>query len=172
MKAWPPLTCASFWKRWSGVEVKAGALPIPVLNCQAEELRIRADKDRMIANMGHLIQNAQDATDEDGHITIRLKKNGHFAVIEIEDTGCGMDENFIHERLFQPFDSTKGTMGIGVFQAREYVNKLGGSFDVESVLGKGTTFTLYIPVSRPGNVINHPMVALRDNSNRRKQDGQ
>jgi len=149
---------------------KAGALPIPVLNCQAEEIKINADRDRMVANMGHLIQNAQDATDENGRITIRLKKNGHFAIIEIEDTGCGMDEDFIHERLFQPFESTKGTMGIGVFQAREYVNKLGGSFDVESILGKGTTFTLTLPISSTGNVINHPM-ALRDDSGRRKHDG-
>jgi len=145
---------------------KAGALPIPVLNCQAEEIKINADRDRMIANMGHLIQNAQDATDEDGRITIRLKKDGHFAVIEIEDTGCGMDEDFIHERLFQPFESTKGTMGIGVFQAREYVNKLGGSFDVESTPGKGTTFTLSLPISSSGNIIHHP-TALRDDSGRR-----
>jgi len=149
---------------------KAGALPIPVLNCQAAEIKINADRDRMVANIGHLIQNAQDATDEDGRITIRLKKNGHFAIIEIEDTGCGMDEDFIHERLFQPFESTKGTMGIGVFQAREYVNKLGGSFDVESVLGKGTTFTLSLPVSSSGNIINHPM-AMRDDSSMRKHDG-
>ena len=148
---------------------KAGALPIPVLNCQAEDVKITADRDRMIANMGHLIQNAQDATDASGRITIRLKKRHHFAIIEVEDNGCGMDANFIHERLFQPFESTKGTMGIGVFQVREYVNKLGGEFDVESKLGEGTTFKLVLPISSSGNIINHPMVH-RDDGNRRKQD--
>lgn len=147
---------------------KAGALPIPVLNCQAEEIRITADRDRMSANMGHLIQNAQDATEEDGRITIRLKKKGHFAVLEVEDTGCGMDEKFIHERLFQPFESTKGTMGIGVFQVREYVNKLGGEFDVESEVGKGTIFRLILPVASAGNVIKHPAVLREDD--RRSQD--
>jgi len=150
---------------------RAGALPVPVLNCQAEEIKINADRDRMMANMEHLIQNAQDATDEDGRITIRLRKNAHYAIIEVEDTGCGMDENFIHERLFQPFESTKGTMGIGVFQVREYVNKLGGNFDVESIPGKGTTFTLTLPISSSGNVISHPAMALRDDSGRRKNDG-
>ena len=145
---------------------KAGVLPIPVLNCQADEIRINADKDRMISNMGHLIQNAQDASDEDDRITIRLKKQGQFAVIEVEDTGTGMDEDFIHERLFQPFESTKGTMGIGVFQVREYVHKLGGNFDVISALGKGTTFTLALPLVSVGKVINHPM-ALRDKKSNR-----
>jgi len=147
----------------------AGALPIPVLNCQADEIKITADRDRMVANMGHLIQNAQDATVESGRITIRLKKKNHFAIIEVEDDGCGMDANFIHERLFQPFESTKGTMGIGVFQVREYVNKLGGEFDVESKLGEGTTFRLALPIASRGNVISHPM-AHRDDSDRRQQD--
>lgn len=143
---------------------KSGALPVPVLNCQAEEVRINADRDRMMANMGHIIQNAQDATDENGRITIRLKKKAQFAIIEVEDTGCGMDEDFIHERLFQPFESTKGTMGIGVFQVREYVNKLGGNFDVDSTPGKGTNIILTLPITKSGNVINHPM-ALRDKNN-------
>jgi putative PEP-CTERM system histidine kinase len=140
---------------------KAGTLPIPVLDCQADEININADRDRMMANMGHLIQNAQDATNKDDRITVRLIKKNHLAIIEIEDTGCGMNENFIHERLFQPFESTKGTMGIGVFQAREYINKLGGSFDVKSASGKGTTFTLTLAIASSGNVINHP-TALKD----------
>jgi putative PEP-CTERM system histidine kinase len=149
---------------------KAGALPIPVLNCQAEEVKITADRDRMIANMGHLIQNAQDATEESGRITIRLKKKSHFAILEVEDNGCGMDANFIHDRLFQPFESTKGTMGIGVFQVREYVNKLGGEFDVESTPGEGTVFRLILPISSSGNVISHPMAHRDGNDDRKQQD--
>jgi signal transduction histidine kinase len=61
-------------------------------------------------------------------VTVRLQKiNGH-AVVEVEDTGCGMDEAFIRARLFRPFQTTKGDsgMGIGVYEAREFVRSLGG----------------------------------------------
>ena len=59
-----------------------------------------------------------------------------------------MSPEFIRERLFRPFDSTKGShaMGIGVYQAREYARMLGGHLEVESIAGKGTTFTLRLPV--------------------------
>ena len=128
--------------------VKAGTLPIPVLDCLNQEVLVIADKDRMSANIAHIIQNAQDATADTGRISVKLRKQGNFAIITIEDTGEGMDEVFIHDRLFQPFESTKGTMGIGVFQVREYVHKLGGQLDVKSQLGKGTVFRLHIPLSQ------------------------
>lgn len=129
----------------------AGTLPIPVLSCSTEAIMITADKDRMSANIAHLIQNAQDATDDSGSINVRLRKEGEFAVVEIADTGEGMDEKFIHDKLFQPFESTKGTMGIGVFQVREYVHKLGGQLDVESQVGIGSIFRLRIPLSSYSN---------------------
>ncbi|MCW9014357.1 MAG: PEP-CTERM system histidine kinase PrsK [Gammaproteobacteria bacterium] len=150
---------------------RAGTLPIPVLNCQTQELMITADRDRMAANLAHLIQNAQDATNEDDRITVRLKRQGNHAIIEVEDTGCGMDEAFIHERLFQPFESTKGTMGIGVFQVREYVHKLGGELDVESQLDKGSLFRLKIPISQNESVDQHPQVVQLNEREKRKQDG-
>ena len=124
---------------------KAGVLPIPILNCQIESIKIIADRERMSANLGHIIQNSQDATEEDGRITVRIQKQDNYAVIEIEDTGCGMDEAFIKDRLYQPFESTKGTMGIGVFQVREYIQKLGGELDVISQPSVGTTFKMLIP---------------------------
>lgn len=127
---------------------KAGTLPIPILKCTNEKIMVTADRDRMFANVAHIIQNSQDATDDSGSITVKLHKKDNFAVIEIQDTGEGMTESFIHDRLFQPFESTKGTMGIGVFQVREYVHKLGGQLDVESVPGTGSTFRLIIPLSQ------------------------
>ncbi len=149
--------------------VKAGALPVPVLNCLHHEIQVTADKDRMSANIAHLIQNAQDATDEIGSITVRLRTQGNFAVIEIEDTGTGMDLDFIHERLFQPFESTKGTMGIGVFQVREYAHKLGGQLDVESKPGVGSIFRLLIPLSPSRETVQNPQV-LHLNEHERKRD--
>jgi len=150
---------------------RAGTLPIPVLNCQNQEILVTADKDRMTANIAHIIQNAQDATDDKGSITVRLRKQGNFALIEIEDTGEGMDAEFIHDRLFQPFESTKGTMGIGVFQVREYVHKLGGQLDVESKVGVGTTFRLHIPLSQSQEVVTDPQVVHLNEHEKRKHDG-
>ena len=72
------------------------------------------------------------------------------AQIHIADTGCGMSPEFIRDRLFRPFDSTKGSesMGIGAYQAREYVRSLGGQVEVSSEVGTGTTFALRLPLER------------------------
>ena len=150
---------------------KTGSLPVPVLNCQDQQVMVKADRDRMSANIAHLIQNAQDATTEDDSITVRLKRQGNYAVVEIEDTGCGMDEVFLRERLFQPFESTKGTMGIGVFQVRTFIYKLGGEFDVESQPGKGSLFRLTIPIAELSNVRNDLQVVQLNKIDKRKRDG-
>jgi putative PEP-CTERM system histidine kinase len=121
--------------------------PAPVLECSTSDMAVTADRDRLASVMGHMIRNAQDATSEDGRVTVRLQKlNGH-AVVEVEDTGCGMDEAFIRARLFRPFQTTKGDsgMGIGVHEARELVRSLGGDIQVESKPGKGTIFRIHLP---------------------------
>jgi len=83
----------------------------------------------------------------DGKVEVRLKRMGDNAVIEIEDSGCGMDDQFMRERLFRPFDSTKGTgMGIGAYECREYIRELGGQVEVSSEPSRGTTFQLKLPL--------------------------
>ena len=69
------------------------------------------------------------------------------AVLTVSDSGGGMTPEFIKERLFRPFDTTKGSkgMGIGAYQVREYVQSLGGRVLVRSAPGAGTTFTLRLP---------------------------
>jgi signal transduction histidine kinase len=69
------------------------------------------------------------------------------AVLTVTDTGSGMTAEFIKERLFRPFDTTKGSkgMGIGAYQVREYVQSLGGRIVVRSAPGAGTTITLRLP---------------------------
>ena len=123
------------------------AKPAPLLECGAKDVTLTADHDQLASVIGHVIRNAQDATPEDGRITVRLQKiNGH-AVVEVEDTGCGMDETFISARLFRPFQTTKGKsgMGIGVYEAREFVRSLGGDIYVESKPGEGTIFRIQLP---------------------------
>jgi len=109
---------------------------------------VRADKEQLRNVLGHLIQNAQDATPPDGEITINLKPARDNVVMFIQDTGCGMTEEFISAQLFKPFASTKGLtgMGIGAYQAREYIRELGGSIDVTSEPGVGSCFSLRFPV--------------------------
>lgn len=94
-----------------------------------------------------MIQNAIDATPNDGKVTLRTLSDAAWAEVHIEDTGCGMEMRFIEERLFQPFESTKGLtgMGIGAFQAREYLRSVGGDIAVSSIPGAGSHFVLRVP---------------------------
>jgi putative PEP-CTERM system histidine kinase len=123
-------------------------LPRPQLTVKANFLKIIADKDRFTAILVHMIKNAQEATDEDGRVGVVVSRDNGNAVIVIEDSGVGMDESFIKERLFRPFQTTKGNagMGIGVYETREYVNSLNGRVKVESIKGAGTRFEITIPL--------------------------
>ncbi len=121
--------------------------PVPKLLLEDEDNRILADPEKLTSVAEHLIRNAQDATDEDGCIDIKVSASDSIVMVQISDTGCGMSPDFVRDRLFRPFDSTKGSqsMGIGAYQAREYVRELGGQLAVSSTVGEGTTFSLRLP---------------------------
>ena len=123
------------------------ASPTPSLEYPEEIALIQADKDQLKSVIGHIVQNALDATPKEGDISITTKQASGFVFIFIQDSGCGMSEDFINNLLFKPFESTKGLtgMGIGVYQSREYLRKIGGSISVTSQLGIGTCFTLKVP---------------------------
>ncbi len=127
----------------------AAGRPVPEVDLQARGLQVQANRERLAAVVGHVVRNAQDATPDDGRIHLRVFKAGADAVIEVQDTGSGMDEAFIRERLFRPFDTTKGSkgMGIGVYETREFVRSIGGDVEVVSRVGEGTTFRLRLPIS-------------------------
>jgi putative PEP-CTERM system histidine kinase len=131
------------------VKTMSNGKPAPSLDLQAAGIRMQADHDRFASIIGHLIRNAQDATPDDGRIIVRLFRRPDSAIIEVQDTGAGMDKEFIRDRLFRPFDSTKGKsgMGIGVYESRDYIHKLGGDIEVISRVGEGTTFRVRLPVS-------------------------
>ncbi|MGH8654542.1 MAG: ATP-binding protein [Gammaproteobacteria bacterium] len=122
---------------------------MPILEDGEAGLTVFANRERLATALEHLVQNAQEATPEHGQLTVRLKRHGEMARIEIEDTGCGMDAAFIRYRLFTPFDTTKGNagMGIGVFESREIVRRLGGEIQVASRLNLGTTFRIMLPLA-------------------------
>ena len=120
--------------------------PVPQV-VVAERPTVFADAERLAAVIEHAIANAQEATPPAGEVRIEVGRDSAHPVISIVDTGCGMDEDFVRERLFRPFDTTKGTkgMGIGAFQIREYLRSLGGNVQVDSTPGAGTRFTLVFP---------------------------
>lgn len=124
--------------------------PAPVFVEVGQPVAVHANGERLGAVLGHLIDNAQEATPKDGSVEVKLTGGTDTALIEIIDTGAGMDETFIRDRLFRPFDSTKGLtgMGIGVYEAREYVRSLGGSIQVTSKPRRGTHFKITIPLAR------------------------
>jgi putative PEP-CTERM system histidine kinase len=131
------------------VETMSGGKPVASLDCQAGGILLNANHERFSAIVGHIIRNAQDATPDDGQIIVRLFRRSDRAIIEVQDTGTGMDKAFIKNRLFRPFDSTKGKsgMGIGVYESRDYVHRLGGDIEVISRVGEGTTFRIRLPIS-------------------------
>ena len=114
-----------------------------------DNIEIVGETQKITAIFSHLVQNAQEATADDGFIKVILSTDNQEAIIKIIDNGTGMDNKFIAERLFKPFDTTKGNagMGIGVYEARDYIMKHDGSCIVESALGVGTTFIIKLPLA-------------------------
>lgn len=131
----------------------APRMPGVSVDIDTPELEIRASRERLATVLGHVVRNAQDAAGVDGSVSIRLIRQNDNAVIEVVDDGPGMDDRFIRERLFRPFVSTKGSkgMGIGAYQAREFVASAGGKVEVESEVGQGTVFRLVFPEAEARN---------------------
>ena len=121
--------------------------PLPRVRCPDFPVFIRADRERLQMALGHAVRNAQDATDGDGEIFLELTAADSTVDIVIRDSGRGMDPIFVRDRLFRPFDSTKGAdgMGIGAYQLRETVRSIGGDLSVESHPGEGTAITIVLP---------------------------
>jgi signal transduction histidine kinase len=120
----------------------------------AERLMTRGHDERIERVIGHLVQNALDATEgnkESGKVWIKLLRHGGQAVIEVGDTGIGMDATFLRDRLFKPFQTTKPAgMGIGAYESQQYVHELGGKMAVESSAGEGTRITVRLPLFEAG----------------------
>ena len=114
---------------------------------------IMIDKENMQRVFRNLILNGLEAMPNGGKLKITSRHQGEppAVVIEIADTGQGMTEEFINENLFKPFRTTKRKgLGLALFSSREVVSLHGGKIDVKSQLGKGTTFTIELPILMRG----------------------
>lgn len=130
------------------VKDRAAQAPAPQLETFIPFVSVRADAERLGSVIAHVIQNAQDATDADGTVRVRVDSTPVWAVVTVADTGHGMSPEFLDNELFAPFATTKGVAGIGVgaYQCREYIRSLGGDVSVRSQIGVGTEFTLRLPL--------------------------
>jgi putative PEP-CTERM system histidine kinase len=112
-----------------------------------EKLATRGHEDRLERVLGHLVQNAFDATPRSGQVWISVARYSGQVTVEVGDTGAGMSEEFVKTRLFRPFSTTKNSgMGIGTYESQQYIRELGGSIDVDSAPGHGTRLTVRLPV--------------------------
>ena len=100
--------------------------------------------------IGHLVQNAIDASPSGNTVNVRVESAGRFVAVAVSDTGAGMAPEFVRDRLFKPFQTTKPSgMGIGVYESAQYVNGLGGEIQVDSRPGAGTCVRVLIPAMEP-----------------------
>jgi len=117
-----------------------------VLNGDPDHPTIMADEGQMKQVFMNLIKNAGEAMPDGGTLTVRTRREGSMLRIEVTDTGCGISpEN--QARLFHEFFTTKEQgYGLGLHIVDTIVKRHGGTIEVESQVGEGTTFTLRLPI--------------------------
>ncbi len=131
----------------SSMQAEISHKDIKITKNIAEELPLILDLglERIISN---LIRNAVEATNEKGEITISAKSEHNMLILEVKDTGCGIPADKINQ-IFEPFFTTKDIekgCGLGLTIVGEIVKSYDGKINVESTPGKGTKFTVMLPI--------------------------
>ncbi len=111
---------------------------------------VRASESELGEVIVNLLVNAADATDKNGHISIASHVENDHVVVSVSDEGCGMSEEQLR-RVFEPFYSTKGSggSGLGLSVAYGIITRHGGKISAQSRKGKGSVFTVELPVVQP-----------------------
>jgi putative PEP-CTERM system histidine kinase len=110
---------------------------------------IDGDREQLQSMLTNLLLNAREALGPDGRIRVETKQTNGCACLIVSDNGCGMSAVFVKDELFRAFRSTKKKgLGIGMFHTKAIVAAHGGTVQVESEPGKGTTFRISLPCSR------------------------
>ncbi|MFQ3610026.1 MAG: ATP-binding protein [Fimbriimonadales bacterium] len=145
---------------------------------RADRAIIKADRSQLEQVLMNLVVNARDAMPNGGTIRIMTRiqpppddcqasnadnEPTGFLCLCVQDTGSGISEEDL-EHIFEPFFTTKGSRGYGLGLATVYgiVNQLGGCIDVESKMGQGTTFHIYLPLCSGDQVANEQPARLRE----------
>lgn len=113
-----------------------------------KELRVVADRAKLVTALDHLVQNAIEASPPDSPVTLSAGRDGAQGMLTVSDKGCGMSSEFIRGQLFKPFASTKSAgFGIGAGEARALVRQMGGDINVASAEESGTSFVVVLPAA-------------------------
>jgi putative PEP-CTERM system histidine kinase len=131
------------WQAIPQVDLVKELQPVP---------QVRVDREQIQNVVTNLVLNARDAVGGQGKIHVRTRQQNGWAVLTVADNGCGMSREFLSESLFRPFKTTKkdGT-GIGMFQCRMIVEAHQGRIEVESEMGKGSSFHVMLPLPKGGS---------------------
>ncbi len=133
--------------KWRTLSIAAGR-EINVRTDLAEIPTIAGDPAELREGLTNLVFNAVDAMPDGGTLILRTATEGTDVVIQISDTGTGMSEE-TRNRCLEPFFTTKGERGTGLGLAMVFgiIQRHGGTIEIRSTLGEGTTFTLRLPAS-------------------------
>jgi PAS domain S-box-containing protein len=126
-------------------EMAAQAARVSVVRDFAAHDVAAVDPEQMVRVVLNLVRNAWQAMPEGGEIAVATERTEEAVTLSVRDTGCGMTEA-VREKLFSPFFTTKETgTGLGLSIVRKIVLAHGGSIEVNSAPGTGTTVTVTVP---------------------------
>ena len=122
----------------AGANIESYGLPV----------QVAVDEEEIYKVVLNLLVNAIEATEGDQSVLIKYGQRDSLAFVEVKDPGCGMSAEFIENKLFKPFETTKKHgFGIGLYQCKQIIESHGGQIEVESQHGGGTIFTLLLPLA-------------------------
>ena len=145
MKQWIKLFSVSAQKKHIGISMDA-----------PDTIMVRADQDKIERICYNLLSNALKYTSESGEISLTAKEEGGHVIISVADNGCGISSDalpYIFDRFYQAKNAGRGT-GIGLAIVKAFTELHHGEISATSVEGKGSTFTINIPVRQKGEVTN------------------
>jgi len=129
-----------------GVELSRGNVTIRC-ECDKNIPHVNGDSGKLRQAFMNIVKNALESMKDGGELIIKTRLSGSRVILEFIDTGKGIDEKLI-PRIFDAFYSTKEEgFGLGLALTRQFIKEHGGSIKCESVRGKGSVFTVEIPVS-------------------------
>jgi hypothetical protein len=110
---------------------------------------VRVDPLQIKKVITNLILNAEEAISGPGFIHLTTSVEDEAVTLAVSDNGCGMPPEFIENRLFKPFATTKANgFGIGLYQSKSILEAQGGKIQAYSQLGQGSTFKIYVPIAK------------------------
>jgi hypothetical protein len=147
MKQWIMLFSASAQKKHIAISMNA-----------PDAVMLRADQDKIERICYNLLSNALKYTSEGGEITLTAKEENGRVMISVADNGCGISSDelpYIFDRFYQAKNAGRGT-GIGLAIVKAFTELHHGEVSATSIEGKGSTFTIHIPVRQKGEITNQP----------------